>query len=222
MDVISVHGIGWIGDEEYGTVSKGVKESYKDKPFPKKNIFDFPFKNFGRLDRTTRMACSAIALALKDAGREYAPGVKQDMGIVSTNKSGCIETDMNYFKDYLDGGRVLGRGNLFIYTLPSSPSGEAAIYFGLQGPVLYVTDRERPVVTALRTASEMIGNNEAWAMFAGQAEAGFAVYFLLAGETSMGEHALCSLDHAMNIVKKKSTLREMIEKFSDPKKGSAV
>ncbi len=222
MDMISVYGIGWIGDEEYGIVNKGVKVSCKDTPFPKKNIFDYPFKNFGRLDSTTRMTCFAIALALRDAGRGYAPGVKQDTGIVSTNKSGCIETDIEYFKDYLDCGRVLGRGNLFIYTLPSSPAGEAAIYFGLQGPVLYVTERERPVAAALRTASEMIGNNEAGTMLAGQAEAGFALYFLLAGKTRRGEHALCSLDHAMNVVKKKLTLKEMAGKFSDSRKGSAV
>jgi len=33
---------------------------------------------------------------------------------------------------------VMGRGNLFIYTLPSSPLAEAAIHFGFQGPMLYM------------------------------------------------------------------------------------
>jgi len=42
------------------------------------------------------------------------------------------------FLDYVQAGRKLGRGSLFIYTLPSSPLAEAAIHFGLQGPVLYI------------------------------------------------------------------------------------
>jgi hypothetical protein len=32
----------------------------------------------------------------------------------------------------------MARGNLFVYTLPSSPLAEAAIHFGFRGPMLYM------------------------------------------------------------------------------------
>ncbi len=177
--MINIYGIGWINQQEYGCVMKGLQESYAGDALPKKKMFSHAFKNFGRLDSISKMTCSAIALALKDAGLDCSPVLKQDIGIVSTNTSGCMETDVNYFKDYLDCGRTLARGNLFIYTLPSSPAGEAAIHFGLQGPVLYIASRDNSIAAALRTASEIVLNNEASVMLAGTAEADSAIYFVL-------------------------------------------
>ena len=57
---------------------------------------------------------------------------------------------MAYFQDYVSGGRKLGRGNLFIYTLPTSPAAEAAIHFGLAGPLLYVGRSVSAPVDALQ------------------------------------------------------------------------
>jgi 3-oxoacyl-[acyl-carrier-protein] synthase II len=86
---------------------------------------------------------------MKDAGFSCIPQKKQDIGIVGASDSGSMQSDIDYFKDYLDCGRTLSRGNLFIYTLPSSPLGEAAIHFGLQGPLLYAASAENPLMTAL-------------------------------------------------------------------------
>lgn len=60
------------------------------------------------------------------------------MGLIGTNRAGSLEANRLYFSDYLQAGRVLARGNLFVYTLPSSPLAEAAIHFGFQGPMLYM------------------------------------------------------------------------------------
>jgi 3-oxoacyl-(acyl-carrier-protein) synthase len=220
--MISITGIGWINQHEYGCVMKGLQESYAGEALPRKKIFSYAFKNFGRLDSVSKMTCSAAALALKDAGIDCSPELKQDIGIVSANLSGCLETDTLYFKDYLDSGRTLARGNLFIYTLPSSPSGEAAIHFGLQGPLLYITAQGRPVMTALRTAAEIILGGESYAALAGLAEADYAIYFVLKGEGNRGGDVLCCYDDVMKVLEKDLSLKKMVEEFINSRKGSAV
>lgn len=220
--MISVIGIGWIDKEEYGCILKKTKESYKDSVFPKNKIFPFSYKNIGRLDHVARMTCAAVALALKDAGIECTPERKHDAGIISTNSSGSFETDMLYFRDYLDSGRTLSRGNLFIYTLPSSPSGEAAIYFGLQGPLLYIAGRNNSVINALRTAADMVLDNEASVMLAGAAEADYAFYFVLKGECNTGGDVLCSYEDAMKVLEKDLSFKEMVNEFLNLRKGITV
>lgn len=220
--MISVIGIGWIDKEEYGCIFKNMNESYKDGVFPKKNIFPYSYKNIGRLDHVSRLTCAAVALALKDADIECSPERKHDAGIISTNASGSFDTDMLYFRDYLDSGRTLSRGNLFIYTLPSSPAGEAAIYFGLQGPLLYIGGKDNSMANALRTAAEMVLDNEASVMLAGMAEADHAFYFVLKGECNTGGNVLCSYDDAMKVLEKDRSLQELVSELINLRKGSTV
>ncbi|MBI5205332.1 MAG: hypothetical protein HZA11_10485 [Nitrospirae bacterium] len=218
---ISICGIGWINKEEYGCVMNGMRFNYRDssrgKALSRKEIFSYPFKNFGRLDNISRLACYAVALALKDAGIKYFMNHKHDIGIICTNKSGSLQSDILYFKDYLESGRTLSRGNLFIYTLPSSPLGEAAIHFGLQGPLLYVTAADKPLQAALDTASEMILLNESPAMLAGMAEEDEAVYFVLARDSDSIEHVLCDVARARAILGKDMLFSKMIKEFSSLK-----
>ena len=68
-------------------------------------------------------------------------------------QEGSLQSDLEYFRDYLEGGRTLSRGNLFIYTLPSSPLGEAAIHFGLLGPLLYAASEGNALTAVLDTRS---------------------------------------------------------------------
>lgn len=220
--MISIIGIGWISGEEYGCILKETEESYNDSVFPKNKIFPFSYKYFGRLDHVSRLTCAAVALALKDAGIECSPERKHDAGIISTNASGSFEADMLYFKDYLDSGRTLSRGNLFIYTLPSSPSGEAAIYFGLQGPLLYIAGKNNSTVNALRTAAEMLLGKEASVMLAGASEADHAIYFVLKGECKTGEEVLCSYDDAVKVLEKDLSLKESVNEFQNLRKGIKV
>ncbi len=193
------------------------RDSLKGKALPGKEIFSYPVKNFGRLDNISRLTCYAVALALKDAGIKYSMYHKHDIGIICTNKSGSLQSDILYFRDYLDSGRTLSRGNLFIYTLPSSPLGEAAIHFGLQGPLLYVTAADKPLQAALDTASEMILLDESPAMLAGMAEEDEAVYFVLARKPDSMQDVLCNITQAREILGKKMIFSKMIKEFSSLK-----
>jgi len=241
--MIALCGIGWINKEEYGCVMNGMRFNYRDsskgKALSGKEIFSYPFKNFGRLNNISKLTCYAVALALKDAGIKYFMDHKHDIGIICTNKSGSLKSDIDYFKDYLESGRTLSRGNLFIYTLPSSPLGEAAIHFGLQGPLLYVTAADKPLQTALDTASEMILLDESPAMLVGMAEEDEAVYFVLApleghfntaiakssenlltGQANNHdsiEHVLCDVTRARAILGKDLIFSKMIKEFSSLK-----
>jgi 3-oxoacyl-[acyl-carrier-protein] synthase II len=140
---VVVRGIGWLDGEAWGRVLRHERVVCGESagavpPWKQKELFAYAIKNPGRFDAVSRMTLCACALALKDAGATYQEGVKQDIGLVGTNASGCMEANVAYFQDYLAAGRILARGNLFVRTLSSSPMAEAAIHFGLCGPTLYI------------------------------------------------------------------------------------
>lgn len=208
---ISVLGIGWINVDEYGCLGQGIGFK-RGNSLHRKDIFSYVFKNFARLDNASKMTCCAVALALKGAGIAYSMNQKQDMGIIGTSRYGSLQSDSDYFKDYINCGRTLARGNLFIYTLPSSPLGEAAIHFGLQGPLLYTAASHKSLAGALKIAEEMIGSGEALTMLGGTAEENEAVYFVLA-KNQVGA-AFCGLADAMVILEKDMILPETVKQLS--------
>ncbi|MDT8391706.1 MAG: hypothetical protein RRC34_14495 [Lentisphaeria bacterium] len=99
-----------------------------------------PVKQFGRFSLETRRVFLATALALNDA--DLAGNLPPGTGIIHTSADGALADNLAYFNDYLRGGRKLARANLFIYTLPTSPLGEAAIHFNLNGPLYHITGSE--------------------------------------------------------------------------------
>jgi 3-oxoacyl-[acyl-carrier-protein] synthase II len=212
-----VYGIGWLTKEGYGCIRSGLRHAYElgegVHTLPKRDIFSHPFKNFGRLDTISKMTGFAVSLALQDAGIEYSPTDKQDIGIVGTNSEGSLQSDIEYFRDYLAGGRTLSRGNLFIYTLPSSPLGEAAIHFGLLGPVAYVASENHALTSVLDMAEEMILANETPVMLAGTAEVEEAIFFVMARDHGGDRPVLCDFEEARAIVETGPDLSGLIQKF---------
>ena len=222
---ISIYGIGWIHSDGYGCIMKELQASFVNRQshaMLKKKLFSCPFKNFGRLDTLSKMTCYAVALALQDAGMHYSAGQKQDIGIIGTNASGSLQSDIDYFQDYLNNGRTLSRGNLFIYTLPTSPLAEAAIYFGLQGPLLYATSPDGSLASILAMATEMTLLEETPIMLAGMAEEDRAVYCVLMRSPASDRKALCDVAKAMELVRNTGAVSEMIEEFSAFRKGNIL
>jgi 3-oxoacyl-[acyl-carrier-protein] synthase II len=159
---VNIQGAGWIGPSGYGRVRKGIRAECGDLDALWKSdpVFERRAKNFGRFDAASRLAYYAAALALDDAGS----GERRDFGLIGTGAAGCLASNQDYFKDYVKCGRTLARGNLFVYTLTTSPLAEAAIHFGLEGPLLYALSPERPLAAALETAAGMIRRGEAAGM----------------------------------------------------------
>ena len=178
------------------------------------SVFLNPVKNFGRFDAVSKMTCCAGALALRDAGITYSEHQKQDMGILGTNTVGCLESNVHYFRDYIDTGRKLARGNLFVYTLPSSPLAEAAIAFGLHGPLLYIMFQQTQIPSLVRCAGKMILHGETQAMLAVKADENEAVCFVLKREEDVSTSRVFSLENAIATAQKISRLEEMIRELT--------
>jgi 3-oxoacyl-[acyl-carrier-protein] synthase II len=184
---IQVRGIGWLAGREWGGVltRRRLHQMEGDDTPLWRHIagFAYPVKNMGRCDATTRLTLCACLLALDDAGRAYAEGRKSGIGLLGTNAAGSLEANRAYFGDYLQAGRVMGRGNLFIYTLPSSPLAEAAIHFGFQGPLVYMGFPGGGAGALCEAAACMIQDGLAPAMVAVLADEREAVAFVLEPQT---------------------------------------
>ncbi len=218
--MISVYGIGWITVDGYGSVRSGVRRRIEPgeemTSLSRRTIFSHPFKNFGRLDAISRMTAYGIALALQDAGIDYAPAHKRDMGIIGTSSEGSLSSDIAYFRDYVENGRTLSRGNLFIYTLPSSPLGESAIHFGLVGPLLYVAGEKQSLAAIMDMAAEILDAPETDLMLVGQAGEKEAFYLVLV--RGQDDCAFCNLAEARSIVASGRDIGGMVDEFSQLKR----
>lgn len=213
--MLFVRGIGWLTPEGYGCVATGRKYRFDEgegvNSLAKKGLFSYPFRNFGRLDAMSRMTTCAVALALKDAGITYAPEEKQETGIMGTSSQGSLMSDMAYFNDYVTNGRTLSRGNLFIYTLPSSPLGEAAIHFGLTGPLLFTAGGPNALDESMAMAAEMVAGGEVQRMLVGQVAHDEALYFVL--DQVQGTGFSCSPDEVRSIVASTDGVSELVRRF---------
>lgn len=213
---ILVTGIGWVTRSGYGGVATGREHRFSEGEglagLARQGLFSHPFRNFGRLDTASRLTCAAVALALQDAGIAYSPAEKQRIGMIGAGSVGSLESDLAYFRDYADNGRTLARANLFIYTLPSSPLGEAAIHFGLTGPVLYATGGNDVFASSLTMAAGMVAEGEAGRMLAGWVTPDEALYVAL--DQGRNGAVFWELDQAREIIISADGVAELVPRFS--------
>jgi len=163
---IALAGVGWIVGNECGTRRKGnsgPNESLSSLHVRLKHqsVSPNPIREFGRFDEASKLTCCAVALALEDASPVPRSRPEEDLGIVGTNAHGALETNSLYYKDYLENGRTLARGNLFVYTLASSPLTAAAVHFGCLGPILHLIPSSQDAAAPLRCAERLIMNRQA-------------------------------------------------------------
>lgn len=121
-----------------------------------------PVKYFPRMTTDARCALGAARLALEAA--RWAPSATCEIGLVAAGYEGCLQANQNYFRDYVTAGRSMGRGNLFIYTLPTSTLGEVAIALGLTGPSLHIHDDRSPLTGLFKHAQPLVTDGEAAGM----------------------------------------------------------
>ena len=95
--------------------------------------------NFRRGDAKVRTYILASILAHRDASVDAV----RETAVIDFGRQGCHEQDIEYFNDYLEHGRHLGRGHLFVGTLPTTPQCEAAISLKLTGPGFYMDAFDR-------------------------------------------------------------------------------
>jgi 3-oxoacyl-[acyl-carrier-protein] synthase II len=142
-------------------------------------LFHRKIERFGRFDPVSRMTCLACELALRDADVDFVPESLHEVGILGAGFNGSLAANSAFFKDYVESGRILARGNLFVYTLPTAPLGEAAIHFGLRGPLFSMIAPATPLSDSLEVASRLVKSGDAPAMLVVQADADSAVAALV-------------------------------------------
>jgi hypothetical protein len=123
-----------------------------------------PVNYFPRMTTEARFCLCAASLALK--ATQWQESGDSEIGIACAGSDGCLAADQEYFRDYVACGRTLGRGNLFIYTLPTSVLGEVAIVLSLTGPSLFIHDDARPLPSLVRHAERIVADGEADGMLA--------------------------------------------------------
>lgn len=89
--------------------------------------------DFGRGSSAVRFAQLGVLLLAGD----YGSAVPDDCAIFGWNGRGCLAENIRYFDDFVSNGKVSGRGNLFVATLPTIPCCEAAITLGIHGHAAY-------------------------------------------------------------------------------------
>jgi len=177
-------------------------------------VFSYPVKGFGKYDRASQMTCCVAALAFYDAGMSYSEDRKRDIGILGTNSDGCLQSNLDFFNDFVKNGRTLGRANLFVYTLPSIPVAEAAIYFKCQGPLLYMGYSREPVASLLRQSDRMILRGETKAMVAVRASEEDAQCFILRRRDDVSTESVLALEEVIEAANRTPSPGEMIEELA--------
>ena len=135
-----------------------------------------PVKYYARMTPETRCCLFAASLALKHA-RWEADAV--EIGLLSAGSDGCLRANGEYFQDYVANGRTLGRGNLFIYTLPTSALGEVAIALSLTGPCMFIHEGDDPLASLWRIGGQIISDGEAGGMLGLWSDSEAAVCLLI-------------------------------------------
>ena len=101
--------------------------------------FAFDYPKFYRMDSLSKLGWLASELLLKEGfQKQYRP---EDIGIVLSNKSSSLDTDIKYFEST----RTIASPALFVYTLPNIVMGEISIRHHLKGEnALFVSESFEP------------------------------------------------------------------------------
>ena len=160
-----IRAIGWSSKDHYGVFVPGGESFTRPAPASDEviSIVGRPVKYFSRMTTETKSCLCAASVALRSIGPKPPHA---EIGLVSAGAEGCIKADEAYFRDYVSSGRSMGRGNLFIYTLPTSTLGEVAIALSLTGPAMYLHADHSPLGSLIRQADQLIADGEAGIMLA--------------------------------------------------------
>ena len=123
-------------------------------------MFSGELSEFKRMSVKSKQSVLGAALALFDA--ELAPADDGgNIAVITGNQECCEAENSRYFADYIKYGRVMGRGNLFVNTLPTTPIAEISMAFKLHGPLYFITAMAETAVALLQEAELLLETGEA-------------------------------------------------------------
>jgi Beta-ketoacyl synthase, N-terminal domain len=123
-------------------------------------MFSGELSEFKRMSVKSKQSVLGAALALFDAG--IAPTDDGgNIAVITGNQECCESENSRYFEDYIKYGRVMGRGNLFVNTLPTTPVAEISMAFKLHGPLYFLTAIDDSLAALLQEAELLLETGEA-------------------------------------------------------------
>ena len=149
---VQISDFAWTNGNRIGALN------FPETDLKKENIFHREFKNFRRLDPVSKAVSATVALLLHQKGL-YPEKDKVNIPLLFSSSSGPLDSDYAYYNDFLQFGETAGRANLFVYTLPSSPLGEASVHCGITGDILFVNS-ENPLRTMCNIISDSHHSNK--------------------------------------------------------------
>ncbi|MEI8203760.1 MAG: 3-oxoacyl-ACP synthase [Bacteroidota bacterium] len=90
------------------------------------------YPKFFKMDALSRLAfvCSELLLDKRKLTHTYQP---EDIGVILSNRSASLHTDMAYNESIIDRANYFPNPSLFVYTLPNIMIGEICIRNGIKG-----------------------------------------------------------------------------------------
>ena len=163
-----VSGIGHITSNKISVEYKKQSWSYSGikklhRCLRDNGIVQDTIKDFGRLDNVSKMAVAAAASALYDASASKS---NDKFGVIGTSNTGSLSANINFFKDFIDSGRKMARGNSFVFTLPTAALAATAIAFGFKGPLFFEMYGHSPFQQLLKTTEKVISDHSCEGMIA--------------------------------------------------------
>jgi hypothetical protein len=159
-------GASWNHENDLRSLYKKEEFSYNSlkeihNHFVSYKIIDNEISNFRRISINSKLYSILSGLSLYDSNIELNAENKENTGIISCTHKAATPDNEKYFKDYISAGRRMARGNLFVYTLPTSPLGEVAISYQLKGPLFYSNYSEDRLEMFIEQAEFMLNTNQA-------------------------------------------------------------
>ncbi len=161
-----IQAVSWFCAEHCGSLTRGGAIIKRKSPALLASeevmaLIGQPVKYYARMTTEARSCLCAARLAVQAAGWRA-----MEIGLLAASEKAWVMAEEEYFGDYLANGRSLGRGNLFIYTLPTSALGEVAIALKLTGPTLHISTDVGPIAGMVRHGEQMVSDGEAGGMLA--------------------------------------------------------
>ncbi len=150
-------GIVTTGTGKFQADSITLKNLYQE--LLTQGILPNELNEFKRMSDKSKRAVLAAALACYESFQPTVDGSR--VAMLSADYNCCLTENQQYFSDYISFGRVMGRGNLFVNTLPTTPLAEISLALSFTGPLYFIASFERPLFLLMEESCSLLESGEA-------------------------------------------------------------
>jgi len=137
----------------------GLRRAFVVQPFRPASVV--PGLKTRRLDRLSAWALVASSLAIQDAGINLSQVDRSRVAVVFATAFGCIELTEAFYLSAAANGWNGTDPSTFPETLASAPAGHVALFHGLRGPNVTVSNRHFAGENALIQAASLLRHGQA-------------------------------------------------------------